>query len=190
MSLYYLDIETTDLCPEKSRIITIQYQELDYETGMPFGDVTILCEWESSEKDILERFIMQTPICAENRFHFCPLGYNLFFEDRFLRYKTRHHNLNVIELLKHPHIDLHGTGIMMNCGKFKNSGLDKLTNKPSSGDLVPKLYAAKDYAGITSYVRDEAKSFIEWYTWLLDELPLLRKAWNSYRLERASRTDG
>ena len=41
---YYLDIETTGLDPLHSKIITIQYMELERNTGKPVGPLKILKE--------------------------------------------------------------------------------------------------------------------------------------------------
>jgi len=54
---YYLDIETTGLDELHNKIITIQYMELERNTGKPVGPLKILKEWESDEKTILKRFI-------------------------------------------------------------------------------------------------------------------------------------
>ena len=53
MTEYYFDTETTGFDPSEDKIITIQFQELDRFTGKPIGDLKILKEWESSEKEIL-----------------------------------------------------------------------------------------------------------------------------------------
>ena len=52
---YYFDIETTGINPQEHQIITIQYQELNWE-GKPKKDLIILKEWESSEEDIVTKF--------------------------------------------------------------------------------------------------------------------------------------
>ena len=59
MGNYYFDIETTGLDPKKDKIITIQYQELDRFTGKAIGKLVILKEWESSEREILQKFIKE-----------------------------------------------------------------------------------------------------------------------------------
>ena len=62
MTSYYLDIETTGFDPKFDKIITIQYQQLDIASGKPIGNLIILKEWESSEKEILKKFIVDTQI--------------------------------------------------------------------------------------------------------------------------------
>ena len=42
MNCYYLDIETTGLDPLQSKIITIQYMELERNTAKPVGPLNIL----------------------------------------------------------------------------------------------------------------------------------------------------
>ena len=77
MGNYYLDIETTGLDPEKDKILTIQYQELDRNKGEAVGELVVLKEWESSEKEILRKFLFETYILDEYPFSFIPTGYNL-----------------------------------------------------------------------------------------------------------------
>ena len=62
MASYYLDIETTGLNPKVDKIITIQFQQLDMNTGSPVGELIILKEWESSEKEMLKQFIIKSKI--------------------------------------------------------------------------------------------------------------------------------
>ena len=70
---YYLDIETTGLDPLHSKIITIQYMELERNTGKPVGPLKILKEWESDEKTILKRFIED--FVPGNQWAFIPIGF-------------------------------------------------------------------------------------------------------------------
>jgi len=44
MGQFYLDIETTGLDPLKDKILTMQYQELDRNTGEAKGELVILKE--------------------------------------------------------------------------------------------------------------------------------------------------
>jgi len=63
MAEYYFDIETYSPGerpnPEKDKIIVIQYQKIDLRSGEPRGDLIILKEWESSEKEIVTQFFNQ-----------------------------------------------------------------------------------------------------------------------------------
>lgn len=127
MPNFYLDIETTGVDPKRDKIITIQYVELERNTGIQKGQLRILKEWESSEKDILERFIGESPISDRYAFSFIPVGYNLLFEHKFLLQKSFSHGLIPINILQRPLIDLRVIGILMNRGEFLGSGLDRIT---------------------------------------------------------------
>jgi DNA polymerase III epsilon subunit-like protein len=70
---YYLDIETTGLDEVEDKIITIQYVELERGTGKPLGELTILKEWELGEKEMLRRFIDDSPILNPQPFDFVPI---------------------------------------------------------------------------------------------------------------------
>lgn len=179
MANYYLDIETTGLDARQDKIITVQYHELERGTGRPVGEATILKEWELGERGMLSRLIAATPIAGSTYpFDFVPVGYNLGFEHKFLLARSRLHGLPRIDVQSHPCIDLHGTGIMMNCGEFKNSGLDKITGKQQSGRRISEWYATRQYSLIEEYIRNETGEFIKWYMWLLAKLPRLREEWN------------
>lgn len=173
MPSYYFDIETTGLDPRSDRIITIQYQKLDIETGKPIGELVILKEWETSEKDIIKRFILDTGILEENPFSFVPIGYNLRFEHNFIKARAKTHELIEIDILDKPFIDLRAIGILMNKGMFKGSGLDKFTGKKNTGGNIPLWYANQEYSKIIEYIVDEAQEFIKFNSWLYKELPKL-----------------
>ena len=88
MANYYLDIETTGLDEVESKITTIQYVELERGTGKQLGELTILKEWELGEKEMLSKFIDDSPISSKYDFDFIPVGYNLGFEHKFLLEKS------------------------------------------------------------------------------------------------------
>jgi len=181
MPTFYFDIETTGLMPDRDKIVTIQYQELDRATAKPIGELHILKEWESSEKEILEDFIGSTRVTDPYPFAFVPLGYNLYFEHKFLRERLATYGLPLVHILDKPHLDMHAIGILMNGGEFAGSGLDKITKKPFSGKGIPFWYKVKEYWRIVDYVKAEAEAFLEWAQWLYKEMPLLRKKWaNSF----------
>ncbi|MCK5449875.1 ribonuclease H-like domain-containing protein [Candidatus Pacearchaeota archaeon] len=175
MGNFYLDIETTGLNPEKDKILTIQYQELDRNTGEAKGELIILKEWESSEKEIIQKFIADTTILDDYAFSFIPVGYNLNFEHNFLIKRAKIHGLPPIDILNNPFIDLRAIGILMNGGEFKGSGLDKLTGKVSDGKNIPILYNNSEYKSIVSYIQMETREFIKFNVWLYKKLPDLLK---------------
>lgn len=171
MPTYYLDIETTGLNPKKDKIITIQYQELHRNTAEPISELIVLKEWESSERDILEKFIKDSQITDPYPFSFVPIGYNLNFEHNFFKERTAMYGLQAVDILNNPFLDLRVCGVIMNNGEFKGSGLDKITGKPHDGRLIPEWYANREYDKITEYVKTEAREFSKFNVWLYKELP-------------------
>ena len=175
MASFYLDIETTGLNPEKCEIITIQFQELDRWTGEASGELIILKAWESSEKEIIQKFIELSNILDFNDFSFVSHGYNLGFEHKFLMKRSEIHGLPKIDILGSPFVDLRHIGILMNNGEFKGSGLDKITGKTGSGFDGLEMYGFEDYKAIEEYIRQEAKAYIKFHAWLRKKMPELLK---------------
>ncbi|HKZ33839.1 MAG TPA: ribonuclease H-like domain-containing protein [Candidatus Nanoarchaeia archaeon] len=171
MGTFYLDVETTGLDPAKDRIITIQFQELDRYTGEAVGELVILKEWESSEKEILKEFIEKSGILDSYDFSFVPIGYNLGFEHNFLKIRSELNGLPSLDILNFPFIDLRAVGILMNRGQFKGSGLSDLTGKKGIGSHVPVWYENKEYDKITGYVKNETEEFIKFNKWLYKKMP-------------------
>ena len=170
----YLDIETTGLDPLQSKIITIQYIQLERNTAMPVGPLKILKEWESDEKTILKKFISDSGVGEKYPFAFIPVGYNLEFEHKFFWQRCMSNALQPVDILNRPFLDLKTVGVIMNKGEFKGASLDKLTNKPQSGSAIPRLYHEKNYGEIEGYIKKEAESFCEWLAKLYVRLPKLR----------------
>lgn len=183
MPSYYLDIETTGLDPKKDKIITIQYQQLDMNTGEPIGDLVILKEWESSEKEMLKQFIIGSRILDPYAFSFVAIGYNLTFEHNFLKERAKINDLIEIDILNNPFIDLRAIGVLMNKGQFKGSGLDKITGKKSSGSGIPLLYENKEYESIINYIIDETKEFLKFNIWLYKEMPKMYEKFKEENME-------
>jgi len=175
MGTFYLDIETTGLDPKKDKIITIQFQELERNTGKAIGELIILKEWEFSEKEILEQFISKSKILDPYSFSFVAVGYNLGFEHNFLKKRTEVNNLPVIDILNKPFLDLRAIGILMNNGEFKGSALNDITGKRGKGIQVPEWYAEGDHKSIIDYIKNETEEFIKFAMWLYKEMPELRK---------------
>jgi len=171
MGNFYLDIETTGLDEKRDKIVTIQYQPLDRNTAKAAGALVILKEWESSEKEILEKFIRDSRINDEYPFTFVPTGYNLGFEHNFLHERCIRNGLPPVDILNKPFIDLRACGVIMNRGEFKGSGLDKITGKPQDGSRVPEWYKEGEYGRIIDYVTVEAREFVKFAEWLYRELP-------------------
>ncbi|MCW1294543.1 MAG: ribonuclease H-like domain-containing protein [Candidatus Parvarchaeota archaeon] len=173
MANYYLDIETTGLDSEKSKIITIQFQELD-RFANPIGKLVILKEWESSEKEIIAEFISKSRI-LESVWSFVPFGYNLRFEHKFLLYKSSFYGFPTIDIANNPHIDLFFTGVIMNNGMFKGAALDKITGKPRNGSIIPQWYEHKEYGKIIDYIETETREYLRFANWLYKVLPEILK---------------
>ncbi len=174
MPSFYFDIETTGLEPRDCKIITIQFQPLERNTGRPTGPLVILKEWESSEKEILGIFLQNSGI-MEHPFAFIPVGYNLGFEHNFLKERLAVHGLPVADILNNPFIDLRSIGILMKGGEFKGSGLDQITGKPRNGKIIPEWYGQKEYGKIIDYVETEAEEFNKLVVWLYKEMPEFHK---------------
>ncbi|MGI0010896.1 MAG: ribonuclease H-like domain-containing protein [Nitrosopumilaceae archaeon] len=91
MARAYVDIETDGLDPQKNKIITIQFQELDRFKGYAKGPLKILKSWDEgqSEKSIVSQF---APLMLDpDPFRFVPVGNNLVFEFKFLAAKFKEH---------------------------------------------------------------------------------------------------
>jgi hypothetical protein len=181
---YYFDIETVPLVrftedeqasfdPSKSKIITIQYQELDSKTGNPISDLTILKEWQSSssEEAIVTKF--KEVFIDNGIWSFIPVGNNLLFEYRFLKYKLKQYcNLDRLYLGHRPMIDLKHILIILNGGRFR--GCAELVGKSHRARNMPQWYASKNYDIIEEYIIEEAKNFAAVYSILKKEVPKLR----------------
>ena len=168
---YYLDIETTGLDPLHSKIITIQYMELERNTGKPVGLLKILKEWESDEKTILKRFIED--FVPENDWAFVPIGFNLQFEHDFFWQRCISNRLRPVDIFNGPFLDLKTVAVLMNKGEFKGASLHKMTNKPHGGGNIPQLYGEKKYAEIESYIKNETDEFSNFCSRLYVEMPQL-----------------
>ena len=168
---YYLDIETTGLDPLHSKIITIQYMELERNTAKPIGPLKILKEWVSDEKTILKKFI--TDFVPESQWAFVPIGFNLQFEHSFFWQRCISNGLQPVDIFNGPFLDLKTVAVLMNKGEFKGASLHKMTNKPHGGGNIPQLYGEKKYAEIESYIKNETDEFTNFCSRLYVEMPQL-----------------
>jgi hypothetical protein len=181
---YYFDIETVPMPqyiedeqasfdPLKAKIITIQYQPLDIKTGKAIGELTIMKEWgtDSSERYIIESF--KRLYLDNGIWTFIPVGNNLVFECRFMKYKFKQYcNLKDLYLGHRPMIDLKHILIIMNGGKFR--GCAELIGKTGNAKNMSRWYNIKDFDAIEQYIKQEATNFITAYSILKMELPKLR----------------
>jgi len=135
--------------------------------------LTILKEWESSEKEIISQFIEKSNILHDYDFSFVPIGYNLGFEHNFLKLRSEINNLPSLDILHCPFIDLRAIGILMNGGQFKGSALSDITGKKGTGKLIPGWYENKEYDKILDYIKNETEEFIKFNKWLYKKMPSL-----------------
>ena len=172
-----LDCETTGLDPKDSKIVTIQYQKLDFDDKTAVGPLIILKAWESSEKEILEKF---KQVFGVKTWDFVAHGYNLKFEDEFLRERCIANGIPPIQLFSRPTVDVHPVGIMMNRGAFKGSGLDKMSGKEGNGLLVIEAIEENDYLAIEAYIKQEAEAFIELLVYLTANMYKVLEQFRTY----------
>jgi len=172
-------METTGFDPLDDKIITIQFQELDRYTGEPKGDLKILKEWESSEKEILTEFL---PNLTKYAWDFIMYGNNLLFEFGFLTHRAKKHGLHDFDIIhwgKRVWLDLKHVLVMINSREpnpFKGyPNLIRKTGDVSGGD-IPGLYNDKRWPVIVQYIQDEAEDFINAFKILKREMPSLASA--------------
>ena len=176
MANYYFDIETSGVknkSPYDFEIITIQYQKIWQETGLPIDgeSLTILKSWDSSEEEIIKQFLQTFKI--DQPFHFVPVGNRLRYEFIVIAKRAKEYNIeiNLEEFLKHPYIDINSLLVILNKGSFKGSRLDVFTKKEGRGADILVMYEKKDYAKILHYIEQETNEFLKLYQWFLKSLP-------------------
>ena len=183
MTEYYFDIKTANKDPNDTKelasmnpitgkIITIQYQQIESQTGLPIGPLTILKEWEdgSSERNILQQF---KPLITGYCWDFIPLGTHLYFEFIFLKHKFKeyfNYDFSADDFFSRPMHDLKIIGVILNNGAFKGSSLDRFLNK-ESGYNIPVWYRNKQYDKIIDYIKTETEAYLKFWQKLKKELP-------------------
>jgi len=97
MGNYYLDIETTGLDEVENKITTIQYVELERGTGKQLGELTILKEWELGEKEMLRKFIEDSPISNKYDFDFIIGSMHTLFQKDIYHFREEFFENNTKE---------------------------------------------------------------------------------------------
>ena len=180
--LVYVDFETGDLTPEDSEIITIQWQEVDANTGDIMGDLKIYKRWEySTDKEFIYDAVNGSKVEDDfgNSVNFLinkfppKIGFNLFFEQNFLEKKLIEHDLPKFwkaQIIGYDTmaVDLKHVAIIINEGNFKGSGLDNVSGKKTSGKDVPEWNRLGQYDKIVDYIVDETEAALEFYKKLLN----------------------
>lgn len=172
--MHYLDLETTGLDPYRAEILTIQTHRIDEGRGV--GETVVHKAWQSSEADIVSRFLDDTAFFAEP-WNFVPVGFNLGFELKWLFVKAKQHGILPrharFEAVDKPRVDLKDLAVLMNGGRFKGSRLENFSAKMGSGDIVAKAIERRDYATIEHYVEQETEAFLRLYEEVTREMPAL-----------------
>lgn len=178
---YYFDIETSSLDPERGKVITVQDQLLYYTPdGKRYDDgssskLHILREWDTSEKTILQQVYDTFLSTPEKRHDFTPIGNNLSFEGKFLKYRFIEHG--IIKKDDHLHfgrlwsLDLKHILIPINNGY---GNYPKLLGKQKDNEKIKDWYDSKQYDRIEKYIIDEAASFVKTTDYLMKKLPELQ----------------
>ena len=179
MPEYYFDIETVPLepfrgqekagtIPSKSKIVTIQYQQLHSVTGNPIGQLQILKEWELGEQAMIEQF--KKIYLDKGVWSFIPVGNNLAFEAQFMKSKLKQYcNLDGLRLGHRPMIDLKHVLVIANGGKFE--GYSRFLGKSGLAKNMENWYYTQNYDAILQYIRKETEDFVKAYSLLKKEMP-------------------
>lgn len=188
MSHYYFDIETTGLNPWQDRIISLQAVRLEPKTGQAVSAMRMFSIWrdtrygdtqDDKEKDIIKQALNFVDAYNPNPFAFIPIGYNLDFENRFI--KTRLAVLGLPPLpcdivsFERPKLDLRPIGVFICNGEFKGSSLEAISGKVGSGKKVLEWYETGDFQKIDEYAIGETESFIAFLQWLYATMPKIHK---------------
>jgi len=174
MPAYYFAMEGyhagTKSDPAVDTLITIQYQKIDLATGEPLEKLTILKEWESSEKSIVTTFYNQFFNPDVRVTHFIPVGMNLDYAYEMLIAKCKKYHLPPTTshhlYYERPRLDLGPVLVLLNDGRFAGARLDTFSSKKSDAGRINKWYEKKEFKPIEHTVQDDAEAFLKLYQYL------------------------
>ena len=156
--------------PATDTLITIQYQKIDLTSGEPLEKLTILKEWESSEKSTVTTFYNQFFKPEVRVTHFIPVGINLDYAYEMIIAKCKKYNLPPITshhlYYERPRLDLGPVLVLLNDGRFAGARLDMFSSKKSDAGRINKWYEKKEFKPIEHTLRDEAETFLKLFQYL------------------------
>lgn len=156
--------------PADDTLITIQYQKIDLATGEPLEKLTILKEWESSEKSIVTMFYHQFFHPEVRVTHFIPVGVNLDYAYEMIIAKCKKYHLPLLSshqlYYERPRLDLGPVLVLLNDGRFAGARPDTFSSKKSDAGRINKWYEKKEFKPIEHTLRDEAESFLKLFQYL------------------------
>ena len=174
--------------PATDKLISIQYQKMDLTTGEPLGELTILREWESSEKEIVTSFYNEFFKPGIPFTRFIPVGMGLDYEYEMVIAKFKKYHLPPVtsyELYyRRPRFDMKAIIILLNDGRFNGARLDSFLAKKSEAGLVKGWYEKKEFKKIERSIRDEADGFFKLLQYLnrhKDLMGVTKKGESAYR---------
>jgi hypothetical protein len=156
--------------PADDTLITIQYQKIDLATGEPLEKLTILKEWESSEKSILTTFYNQFFNPEVRVTHFIPVGIHLDYAYEMIIAKCKKYNLPPVTshqlYYERPRLDLGPVLILLNDGRFAGARLDTFSSKKSDAGRINTWYEKKEFKPIEHTLRHDAETFLKLFQYL------------------------
>lgn len=180
MAFLYFDIETwsssNELILSECKIITIQYQDIE-------GNLTILKEWESDEKTILNQFYEYFSNLLETERTTFLIGFNLLrFDIPVLVFRLIKNEIDTYENIldkfyQKPFItDLRQALLPFNDMRHKGLNADALSQKlglespPHKNTEIPQLYENKEYDKIIEHIEGDMK-FLNDLSWIIKREP-------------------
>ncbi len=156
--------------PATDTLITIQYQKIDLTSGEPLEKLTILKEWESSEKSIVTTFYNLFFSPKVRVTHFIPVGIHLDYAYEMIIAKCKKYNLPPVTshqlYYERPRLDLGPVLVLLNDGRFAGARLDAFSSKKSDAGRINTWYEKKEFKPIEHTLRDEAESFLKLFQYL------------------------